>query len=88
MGLPRGFESHAQLNSTYEEQHCWRRSAEAPVLRNQTLAAREVTDVLLLDFSSCLGERKDDLSLVTTLGYDCIALRPRSYNSMDVSLGC
>ena len=40
-----------------------------PVLRNQTLAAREVTDVLLLDFSQCLGDQQADLALVTTLGY-------------------
>ena len=67
--LPRDFESHAPLNSPKDTRRCWRANVVSPVLRNQTLAAREVTDVLLLDFSGCLGERQADLALVTTLGY-------------------
>jgi hypothetical protein len=40
------------------------------VLRNQALAARETTDVLLLDFSGCLAlEQQDDQALITTLAY-------------------
>lgn len=38
-------------------------------LRNQTLAARETTDVLLLDFSAIFHHRASDLKLMTTLGY-------------------
>ena len=68
VGLPGDFEHHARLNSPRETGRCWGANA-APVLRNQTLAAREVTDVLLLDFSGCLGERRADFPLVTTLGY-------------------
>ena len=33
---------------------CWRDSEEQAPLRNQSLAARQTTDVLMLDFSSCL----------------------------------
>ena len=69
MKLPGGFEFHAPLNSVDERWQCWSGNAGPPVLRNQTLAAREVTDVLLLDFSSCLGGGQSNLSLVTTLGY-------------------
>ena len=68
VGLPEDFEDHARLNSPKETRRCWN-AKSTPVLRNQTLAAREVTDVLLLDFSRCLGARRTDFPLVTTLGY-------------------
>ena len=67
--LPRDFETHAPLNSARDTRRCWRANAVSPVLRNQTLAAREVTDVLLIDFSKCLGDHQTDFALVTTLGY-------------------
>ena len=69
MDLPRGFERHAPLSATNPNRMCWPANV-APAIRNETLAAREVTDVLLLDFSECLplGVR-NDLALVTTLGY-------------------
>ena len=68
--LPRDFEYHARLNSSKQTNSCWKPNIAPPVLRNQTLAAREVTDVLLLDFSKCLDQQqRSDLSLVTTLGY-------------------
>ena len=67
--LPSDFGSHPPLNSPRYTRRCWRANVVPPVLRNQTLAAREVTDVLLLDFSQCLGDQQADLALVTTLGY-------------------
>ena len=67
--LPRGFEDHSRLNSSKETTSCWKPNIAPPVLRNQTLAAKEVTDVLLLDFSKCLVQLRADLPLVTTLGY-------------------
>jgi hypothetical protein len=39
------------------------------VLRNQVLAARETTDVVLLDFSGCLGVSANDPVLMTTIAY-------------------
>ena len=69
MELPRDFDRHAPLHRTSESTPCWRVNSLPPVLRNQTLAAKEVTDVLLVDFSRCLGNRRGDLTLVTTLGY-------------------
>ena len=69
IGLPHNFKYHAPLTSTKLENTCWPYDSTY-VLRNQTLAAREVTDGLLLDFSGCLGEdAQRDRSLVTTLGY-------------------
>ena len=73
MNLPRGFEYHARLTSPKPKPPrrllpCWS-SNTAPVIRNETLAAREVTDVLLIDFSGCLGRDMKDVALVTTLGH-------------------
>jgi hypothetical protein len=69
MKLPRGFQSHAPITSTRPWDVCWRDGDTSPVLRNQFLAARETTDVLLLDFSDCLGSLAADESLVITLAY-------------------
>ena len=66
--LPRGFEYHARLSAPNPNDICWPRNT-APVIRNETLAAREVTDVLLIDFSKCLGGNTKDETLITTLGY-------------------
>ena len=48
--LPKGFDGHAPLTSNKRKDYCWR-DGESPVLRNRILAAREITDVLLCDFS-------------------------------------
>ena len=75
MNLPGDFVRHIPLiprrnnRGTAHRGPCWPRSG-APVLRNQTFAARETTDVLLLDFSGCLDPaQQDDNALMTTLGY-------------------
>lgn len=49
--LPKGFKDHASVFSTRAEDRCWPKNLkEAPVLRNKVLAARERTDLLLLDW--------------------------------------
>jgi hypothetical protein len=53
MKLRRGFDAHTPL--TQPRGVCWNDDAP-PVLRNQTLAARQVTDVLLLDVTDCNDE--------------------------------
>ena len=75
VNLPPGFAEHIPLNARRNNNgqwlppRCWRRD-QAHVLRNQTLAARETTDVLLLDFSGCLSvAQQNNEALVTTLGY-------------------
>ena len=65
--LPRGFDTHAPLDAVNEHSRCWTADEDAPVLRNQTLAAREPTDVLLIDFSGPLGGRTQDEDLMLTL---------------------
>ena len=71
--LPPGFANHSPLNSQPRQGRwwpCWRSGTVPPVLRNQTLAARETTDVLLLDFSGCLDtKQQNDQTLITTLAY-------------------
>jgi Lhr-like helicase len=69
MDLPAGFHRHPPITATRPWVVCWKHDAGAAVLRNQILAARETTDVLLLDFSGCLGHGAADDSLVTTLAY-------------------
>ena len=57
MNLSRRFVYHAPLSSDRADRICWERNT-APVIRNESLAAREVTDVLLIDFSACLGSNR------------------------------
>ncbi|MBI5016777.1 MAG: DEAD/DEAH box helicase [Deltaproteobacteria bacterium] len=65
--LPPRFDSHAPLTAPKAYLRCWQNGAGS-VLRNQTLAARQPTDVLMLDFSGCLGADAADKAIVTTLG--------------------
>ncbi len=53
MHLPTGFERHASLFSNNAKRWCWP-EGQAPVLRNQTLAASYTTDILLVDWSPWL----------------------------------
>ncbi len=65
INLPTSFEHHAPLASPNKNKFCWGKS-EAPVLRNQTLAAKQTTDALMLDFSVCLQHLASNKELVWT----------------------
>jgi hypothetical protein len=65
--LPSGFERHPRLTDTNRRSRCCRDGQPPTVLRQQALAARETTDVLLLDFMACLQGRADDEALIRTL---------------------
>lgn len=65
--LPHSFEQHAPLTSTKEERFCWGNQETPGVLRNHALAARQTTDILLLDFSSCLYHLANNAPLLWTL---------------------
>ena len=67
MNLPSRFEVHAPLTSVTEATFCWPKNS-SPVLRNHVIAARETTDVLLLDFSICLGSQATDKGIMYTIG--------------------
>ena len=53
VGLSGGFAEHASLTNPNFSSHCWK-DGEAPVLRNVTLAAKQSTELLRLDFSPWL----------------------------------
>lgn len=65
---PSGFETHAPLYASTDTNKCWK-SKEHPALREEVLAARERTDVLLVDFSECIPGLSSDTALMTTLGH-------------------
>ena len=66
MNLPRGFTKHASVFSSNPTSFCWARSEEAaPVLRNRVLAARELTDMALLEWP---GATLDEYDGVYSLG--------------------
>lgn len=69
MNLPTSFLRHAPIQSPRPWDVCWREGKVTPVLRNQIFAAREATDVLLLDLTKCLGQLASDVNLITTLAY-------------------
>lgn len=51
MRLPRGFEQHPSIFSANSGSFCWERNDQnPPILRNRVLAARELTDMVLLEF--------------------------------------
>lgn len=51
MNLPRSFETHASVFSSNPRSFCWEKGEPvAPILRNRVLAARELTDMALLEW--------------------------------------
>lgn len=66
--LPRSFPGHAPLSSTNPHRRCWK-DHQAPVLRNHTLAAREMTDIALLDVTRLDREDIPEQALAFTLGH-------------------
>jgi DEAD/DEAH box helicase domain-containing protein len=54
--LPKDFRDHASVFSTKVTTRCWGRKLDSePVLRHKVLAARETTDVLILDWPTDAG---------------------------------
>jgi DEAD/DEAH box helicase domain-containing protein len=66
--LPRGFEGHKRLDDPIGGK-CWRgRDRDVVSLRHQVLAARQLTDVLLIDLSA-FPEARVNPTLAPTLGH-------------------
>ncbi len=62
--LPREFRSHASVFASDSRSWCWPKDLQAePVLRHKVLAARERTDVLLLDWPGDWAAEPDLYSL-------------------------
>jgi hypothetical protein len=55
--LPRKFKDHSSIFSPSPNSRCWPKNIQYdPVLRHKVLAARETTDVLILDWPTDLDE--------------------------------
>ena len=67
--LPSGFKRHAAIHRENRYAQCWGENEASAVLRNRVLAARQTTDVLLVDFSAAFPPLASDDSLALTLGY-------------------
>jgi DEAD/DEAH box helicase domain-containing protein len=92
--LPSSFVNHPPLTSSNHASRCWAIGEAVNPLRHRVLAARETTDVLLLDFSACLAGRLDVEPLVQTLaralhiaGARLLDLDSRELGSLIVPLG-
>ena len=58
--LPASFASHASIFSSNVHSFCWeKRIKSAPVLRNRVLAARELTDMVLLEWPNAHSRMRD-----------------------------
>ena len=67
MKLPTSFKRHAPLHSPKAHLLCWTSGETGQPLRNQALAAKQTTDILMLDFSACLGQEANNLTLLWTV---------------------
>ena len=56
MNLPRSFETHASVFSSNPRSFCWEKGNQtAPVLRNRILAAKELTDMILIEWPDAMN---------------------------------
>lgn len=90
---PAEFEVHTPIHFVKQGARCWT-GKEKPALREEILAARETTDVILFDFTRCLGLKATGRALMTTLGYalqragaSLLELDPREIGVMLVPTG-
>lgn len=66
---PKGFETHLPLTSVNRfGEGCWKNKDFSP-LRKQILAARETTDILLIDFTQCIGSSSTKEEIILTIAY-------------------
>jgi hypothetical protein len=60
MYLPKNFTKHAPVFSSNPTSFCWKKEEKrAPVLRNKVLAARELTDMALLEWPGATSDEYD-----------------------------
>jgi len=60
MNLPKNFTKHASVSSINPASFCWRKGEKtAPVLRNRVLAARELTDMALIEWPGATSNEYD-----------------------------
>jgi DEAD/DEAH box helicase domain-containing protein len=94
VNLPSTFIKHPPLNSVDDRYPCWHNNEGAPAFRNQTLAARQTTDALMLDFVQCLHAFGSNYAIISTLaqalligGAKLLGLDSRELGSLVVPAG-
>ena len=65
--LPDSFVKHIALDSDRFSRACWN-NGQTPVLRHQTLANKDITDVVMFDFSPLLALLPNQYNISVTLG--------------------
>ena len=88
LGLPNSFKRHSSLDEPQVKYPCMKLEDPSP-LRRQVLAARETTDVLLLDLDRCLPPIGDDEgAVIETLARALLASGARLLDLDTRELGC
>ncbi len=89
-GLPQSFLKHSKLTDTNDRYDCFRQG-DPPPLRRQVLAARETTDILLIDLDQILpiqADPDDVEAIVETLARAMLASAARLLDIDTRELGC
>lgn len=94
-GLKSSFINHIPIQSDDCGKRCWEQNESVNPLRYRTLAAKQITDVLLIDFSQCLSPfDPNHEAIVTTLalalqisGAKLLQLDSREIGSMAIRTG-
>lgn len=81
--LPRTFEHHASLFTDRINQRCWAQD-ETPILRNQHLAAKQRTNLLLFDLSQWLHITSDTDRKVANTIAQCLRLAGCGLRDLDI----
>lgn len=88
--LPRGFAMHKSIFSNEPGTQCWQGDGVGPVARHQVLAARQVTDFLLVDFSDLVSSDSVAFTLSQALrlaGAELLHLDYREIRTLDPAKG-
>jgi hypothetical protein len=83
INLPRNFENHASLFSPREDSRCWSED-ETPVLRNQHLAAKQKTNLLLFDLSPWLSILNEEHRKIANTVTQCLRLAGCRLRDLDI----
>jgi DEAD/DEAH box helicase domain-containing protein len=83
--LPKRFKDHTSIFK--DDGRCWNPDQVPPVLRNQMITAKQITDLLLLDFSHFIpsGERNTAITVSQALrlaGAELLHLDPREIRTL------
>ncbi len=84
--LPNGFSTHKAIFSGVPGTRCWQGAGTGPSLRHQVLAARQVTNFLMIDFSNRVASDEVAFTLAQALrlaGAELLHLDYREVRALD-----